>query len=80
MKLYLAGGMGYRELLFGGAIMDLYLAMRGGQWNKYVAPTLKNWNGEHNENILSGSRGGMELVPKSILARSREHKSKGEHP
>ena len=61
--------------------MDLYLAIGGGQWNKYVAPTLKNWNGEHNENILSGSRGGgMELVPKSILARSREHKSKGEHP
>lgn len=58
MKLYLAGGMGYRELLFGGAIMDLYLAIGGGQWNKYVAPTLKNWNGEHNENILSGSRGG----------------------
>lgn len=58
MKLYLAGGMGYRELLFGGAIMDLYLAIGGGQWNKYVAPTLKNWNGEYNENILSGSRGG----------------------
>lgn len=47
MKLYLAGGMSYRELLFGGAIMDLYLAIGGGQWNKYVAPTLKNWNGEH---------------------------------
>lgn len=41
MKLYLAGGMGYRELLFGWAIMDLYLAIGGGQWNKYVAPTLK---------------------------------------
>lgn len=40
MKLYLAGGMGYRELLFGGAIMDLYLAIGGGQWNKYVAPTV----------------------------------------
>ena len=38
--------------------MDLYLAIGGGQWNKYVAPTLKKWNGEHNENILSGSRGG----------------------
>lgn len=60
--------------------MDLYLAIGGGQWNKYVAPTLKNWNGEHNENILSGSREGMELVSKNILARSREHKSKGEHP
>lgn len=32
MKLYLAGGMSYRELLFWGAIMDLYLAIGGGQF------------------------------------------------
>ena len=80
MKLYLAGGMSYRELLFGGAIMDLYLAIGGGQWNKYVAPTLKEIGGKSNENVSGSSRGGMELVPKSILAKSREHKSKGEHP
>lgn len=81
MKLYLAGGMSYRELLFGGAIMDLYLAIGGGQWNKYVAPALKEMGGvKRNENFSGSSRGRMELVPKSILARSREHKSKGEHP
>ena len=57
MKLYLAGGMGYRELLFGGAIMDLYLAIGGGQWNKYVAPTLKEIGGKPNENVSGSSRG-----------------------
>lgn len=59
MKLYLAGGMSYRELLFGGAIMDLYLAIGGGQWNKYVAPTLKEMGGvKRNENLSGSSRGG----------------------
>ena len=58
MKLYLAGGMSYRELLFGGAIMDLYLAIGGGQWNKYVAPTLKEIGGKSNENVSGSSRGG----------------------
>ena len=55
MKLYLAGGMSYRELLFGGAIMDLYLAIGGGQWNKYVAPTLKEMGGVKRNENLSGS-------------------------
>ena len=61
--------------------MDLYLAIGGGQWNRYVAPILKEIGGiKPNENIPGSSRGGVELVSTSILARERECKSKGEYP
>lgn len=77
MKLYLAGGMSYRELLFGGAIMNLYLVAGGGQWAKHIAPTV--FKEKTDADIPSKRRGGLELVSKPLLEQ-REHKDKGEYP
>lgn len=69
MKLYLAGGMGYRELLFGGAIMKLFLA-GDVPWRELIyskaiinCPTAEeNQEGNSMNIMLAGGESGADKL------------------
>lgn len=57
--------------------MDLYLAIGGGQWNKYVAPTLKEMGGvKRNENLSGSSRGGCNWFQRAFWPDQENIKAK----